>query len=132
MLAVERRDRAVVPPTAARRLRVGAQNIKAGKRSAALLRGRRPIALAQIAMARLKSVFSAAGANFSQLGGIAFARHGSANDPPGDDLNHGVAAVLQIQPVQGGGECFRYRVQILGAERAVCSQVLTYRHAASP
>src|ERR1043166_3753342 len=48
------------------------------------------------------SVLPNVSADFSELDGIAFARHGSANDPAGDHLNHGVAAVLQPELVEGG------------------------------
>jgi len=66
-----------------------------------------------------KSAFPPAGSDLSELFGIAFARHGRANDPPGDHLNHRVAAVVKAKPVQGGSECLPYPVQIVGAERAV-------------
>jgi hypothetical protein len=35
---------------------------------------------------------------------------------------------MKAELVQGGSECLPYLVQILRAERAVCSQVRTYRH----
>jgi hypothetical protein len=77
-------------------------------------------------------ILPAADADFSQLYGIAFTHHGRANDSPGDDLNHRIATILQAELIQGSRECVPYAPQVLRAERAVCSQVRTYRHERVP
>src|SRR5262249_21555086 len=76
------------------------------------------------------SIFPNVRADFTELDTIAFARHGSAKNPPGDNLTRGAAPVFQAELVECARECPPYPFQVPGAERAVCSQVLMYRHEA--
>lgn len=63
--------------------------------------------------------FSPAGSNLAKPTGVPLTSEGCADNPARDRLNHSVAAVIQTELGQGGGERLPHGVQVFGTERLI-------------